>query len=114
MPPNSPPTDTQLRRKLHPEWYRKLKTEANAIRRTGRWKKVSRMFRKSYPVCCNPLDLHPRQVRSTAHAHHIIPIEEAPELAFDWSNLAPLYAECYGAVEAIGPKGRVYCGRAVS
>ena len=103
--PNAPPTDGQLRRKRRPELYRKPKTNANEIRKTSRWTKLSKMYRAAHPVCCDPLGLHKGRVEPTRHTHHIAPVDEAPELAYEWSNLAPLCHECHGAVEAMGRRG---------
>ena len=63
------------------------------------------MFRKANPLCCNPLHLHDGQIRPAQQVHHIVPLERAPERAFDWGNLAPLCTECHGAVEVMERHG---------
>jgi 5-methylcytosine-specific restriction endonuclease McrA len=73
--------------------------EASRIRSGVAWQKLRDALRHQRPLCalCN---------RWTEHIHHIVPLVEAPELAYTPSNLAPLCRLCHGRVEAMTTAGR--------
>lgn len=71
---NSAPTE---HRKAHP-----------AFANRTRWKKLSQRLRRAQPWC----DLCGREDRLTLD--HIIPIREAPQLAYDVANLRVLCIHC--------------------
>lgn len=64
-------------------------TTSEEIYATERWKRLSMVLRARHPVCqqCG-LDL-------TTEVHHVTPIEQAPHLAFEPSNLLCLCRQCH-------------------
>ena len=61
------------------------------VYKTERWKQLSMHMRRLHPVCqrCNE-DL-------ADHVHHIVPLSQAPALAFELSNLEALCRRCHRA-----------------
>lgn len=80
---------------------------ATRIRNSSRWARVREAFRRDNPVCRDPLGLHPEGPEPTQDVHHIVPLIERPDLAFDPSNLAPLCTRCHQAIEQKERKGEV-------
>lgn len=80
---------------------------ATRIRNGSRWRKVREAFRSDHPVCCDPLGLHPEGPEPTADVHHIVPLIENPDLAYHYSNLAPLCTRCHQAIEQRERKGEL-------
>lgn len=81
--------------------YNRRRSESDRMYSTQRWKKLSIVFRKRNPLCCecerNGL------VRTADLVDHIKPAKENPELFFEWSNLRSL---CQGCHNDIGKKVR--------
>ena len=63
--------------------------KACEIRSSDRWKKLSKMIKSHYPVCswC--------QKKLTFEVHHIKPVSDFPDLAFNVDNLLPLCTKCH-------------------
>lgn len=66
---------------------------------TLRWKRKSLKMRKKYPVC------QKCKVQFTQVVHHIKPVKQYPELAFEDSNLLCLCHTCHNRIE-----GRIRAG----
>jgi 5-methylcytosine-specific restriction enzyme A len=66
-------------------------TTAELVYNTPRWKRLSQIMRSRHPVCqaCER-DL-------SAEVHHITPVERAPLLAYEPSNLRCLCRRCHKA-----------------
>ena len=66
-------------------------TTAELVYNSRRWKRLSQVMRSRYPVCqrCER-DL-------TAEVHHVVPIDRAPLLAYEPSNLRCLCERCHHA-----------------
>ncbi len=67
---------------------------------TRQWRKVRKMKLNEYPLCANC-----EVVGLTVTAdmvHHIKPVSEHPELAFDIDNLMSLCNQCHNSIEARG------------
>lgn len=77
------------------------KTTARAIRSTSRWTKVSKRKRARDPFCEDPYKYHYDDgiARIADGVHHILPVEEAPHLAFDETNLMSLCSVCHAKME---------------
>ena len=62
------------------------------VYKTERWKQLSQHLRRLHPVCqrCSN-DL-------ADHVHHIVPINVAPALAFELSNLQTICRRCHQAI----------------
>jgi 5-methylcytosine-specific restriction protein A len=75
------------------------------VRSSGQWQCVRELHRALHPLCCDPFGQHPWPVPNEA-SHHIIPIHEAPQLAFDLANLAPLCTACHNRIERMERSGR--------
>ena len=88
--PNMPNTHRPNRGTYKPVGNRAI---ARKLRNTRRWQKLSRMFRSEYPLCwgCGA---------AGEQVHHIIGIAEAPDLAYDWDNLATVCTGCHSKLEA--------------
>jgi 5-methylcytosine-specific restriction endonuclease McrA len=73
--------------------------QAKHIRSGRQWATLSANMRAQNPLCalCGGL---------TDHIHHIVPLVEAPELAYAASNLAPLCRNCHARVEVMTTAGR--------
>jgi len=86
--------DADVSRMARPET-----AQAARIRSSGQWKQVSATLRAQNPLCavCGGL---------AEHMHHIVPLIEAPELAYAPANLAPLCRGCHARVEAMTTAGR--------
>jgi len=80
-------------------------SKAKEIRNSARWQKYRKYFKRKNPICCDPLNLHPNEVRMTQQVHHIIGIEKRPDLAFKYENLASLCTACHSKIEAKERKG---------
>lgn len=57
------------------------------------WQKVSKIMRRSQPLCIDCLKAG--RVTPAAGVHHKQKLRDAPELAFDEENLEPLCAGCH-------------------
>lgn len=79
---------------------------AKKIRSTARWTRFSKLFKQNHPICCDPFKVHGEWPPLTAHAHHVTPLIEAPDRAFDESNLASLCTTCHRRVETMVNAGQ--------
>jgi len=58
-----------------------------AMRNTGRWQKVRKIQLERSPLCsCGA---------PAAHAHHVKPLSDHPELCYSMANLQSLCAACH-------------------
>lgn len=83
-------------------------TLANAarIRSSATWQRVRRQILAAHPFCADPFGRH-RALRGFARdVHHIKPLAERPDLAFEPTNLAPLCTACHRRIEAMERAGR--------
>lgn len=88
------------------ESRRKLHTEQDALRNTNAWKKKSRHIRErdNYmcQACLNGIGfLEGRRITmNNLQVHHIIPLKEDRNRAFDSDNLITLCEQCHKLAEA--------------
>lgn len=70
---------------------------AKAIRSSKAWQNCVVMYLARNPECKDPYDHHKElhEDAAAAQVHHIEPLEEAPELAFRWSNLMGVCTKCH-------------------
>lgn len=73
---------------------------AAKIRNSHRWQCTRAAFRASNPICCDPFKDHLHGPEPTTEVHHVEPLIERPDLAFEWANLRPLCYPCHRKVEA--------------
>jgi 5-methylcytosine-specific restriction protein A len=64
-------------------------TTSDTVYRTWRWIQLSRSYRRLHPVCqrCSE-DL-------ATEVHHVVPIEAAPQRAYDLTNLISVCRSCH-------------------
>lgn len=85
---------------------RKLHTEQDALRNTNAWKKKSRHIRERdncmCQACLNGIGfLDGRRITmNNLQVHHIIPLKEDRNKAFDSDNLITLCEQCHKLAEA--------------
>ena len=77
----------------------KRQTIAVKIRNSGRWRRFRSWYRTKHPVCVDPIDIHPGEVRPVAQVHHVKAIIEHPELAFCEDNCLSVCTQCHAAIE---------------
>ena len=72
------------------------KPKREQVYNTSRWRKLSAAIRRARPVCevCTN-DL-------TTEVHHKVPIDRAPALAFEHSNLVAVCSACHQAEHGRG------------
>lgn len=63
------------------------------------------MHRDQAPLCCDPFRAHPDDPQPNQNSHHIEPLTERPDLAFDFANLAPLCTACHARIERMERAG---------
>lgn len=82
-------------------------TEARRLRQTQRWRKLSESLRREQSFCVDPLGIHEmrKSPKPSTCVHHIIGIEEQPELAFSRANLAALCQSCHNELERLERAG---------
>ena len=76
--------------------------KARKIRSSARWQRLRAWMLRRNPLCQDPYQIH-KKLGETMHAeevHHIVPIAERLELAFEETNLLCLCVKCHAAVEA--------------
>lgn len=71
------------------------------FRGSQRWKKFRDWFKKRYPICCDPFDLHPGRPIPTQQVHHIVGLTERLDLGLVESNCAPTCNPCHGKLEGM-------------
>lgn len=78
---------------------------AQKIRNSGRWKRVRAAYRLEHPMC--ELCRKAGRLEPARQVDHIVPLEIAPELAFEWTNLQALCTPCHAlkSQEERKPKG---------
>jgi 5-methylcytosine-specific restriction endonuclease McrA len=86
---------------------KQLRTQAQRIRSTARWQRITDRFKREHPLCCDPFDTHSKEqrVEEVSQTHHILSVDQRPDLAYDWENLAPVCTECHGRLNSMEGKG---------
>jgi hypothetical protein len=79
--------------------------EAARLRKSPKWQRLTKWFKRKYPLCCDPLGIHGGRPEPTADTHHIKGVAARPELTFLTSNLAPLCSGCHSKIEAREKRG---------
>lgn len=79
---------------------------ARKIRDSARWQRVRDDLRIRWPLCADPFKAHAIDPQATTSIHHIEPLEQHPELAFDPNNLAPACGACHARLNAMERKGQ--------
>jgi 5-methylcytosine-specific restriction protein A len=71
---------------------------ANKLRSSARWKKVRALHLAREPLCQDCAEHGVAE--PAAQVHHMIPVAERPDLAFDRENLRSLCTTCHARREA--------------
>lgn len=79
--------------------------EAARIRSSAKWQRLRRYLKAKHPICCDPLARHPFTTEPTVDIHHIQGLADAPSLAFEAANLAPVCRPCHNMIEALSARG---------
>ena len=79
-------------------------TQAKQLRDSHAWERMSKQYRKRFPLCLDPYGHHERDgvIVAAVEVHHIVPVTEAPERGLDESNLAQLCRDCHERAERGG------------
>jgi 5-methylcytosine-specific restriction protein A len=83
---------------------------AKTTRSSARWTRTSRLFKSTYPLCCDPFKEHGEYPPLTDHVHHVVSLRQCHrtnqhDLAFDWANLRPLCTGCHRRIEGMENRG---------
>jgi len=72
--------------------------KASAMRSSARWRRVRALVGK---LCADPLERTSARAGSSVaeDVHHIVPIAERPDLAYERSNLMPVCRSCHKLME---------------
>ncbi len=84
-------------------------SKAATFRSSTRWKKFRAWHKRTHPLCCDPFGDHKRLGEMPVVAgdlHHILPLNDRPDLALDESNCAQLCRSCHGRIEGMERSGR--------
>lgn len=78
-------------------------TRADELRRSDVWAQLSRRFLARNPLCylCEQVG----QTTIATQVHHIQPAQRVPELAYEWSNLAPICNSCHATINSLERDG---------
>lgn len=97
--PTKPPFAQQNRKprvQVHREYADRLPDSpslqaAAKIRSSPAWQRLRAHFLAVHPICgiCG--------AALAQQAHHLAPVERRPDLALDWTNLAPVCPRCHAA-----------------
>jgi 5-methylcytosine-specific restriction endonuclease McrA len=87
---------------------RERATVARNIRSGKWWQQCRQAQLLEHPFCADPFGWHRDQnrIELAKHVHHVIPLEERPDLALDQDNLRSLCVRCHGAIEGRERTGR--------
>lgn len=79
----------------------RFKSNIRKIRSSARWQKVSAKAKALFPICLDPYNHHSEdgRIAKSEETHHIVPLAQAPEKAFDMDNLACLCITCHKRIE---------------
>jgi len=82
--------------------------EADKVRSTYRWRKLSSLIRQQFPLCMAPFCRQKKKGNwpASKSVHHILPLHSHKHLAFDRDNLCPVCDTCHAYVEHIERRGR--------
>lgn len=75
-------------------------------RSSARWTKLSRLFRSSFPTCCNPFKTHGEYPPVSHHVHHVVSMRQCyrsgdHEKVFEWDNLRSICTDCHNRIEGM-------------
>jgi len=72
--------------------------QAKQVRSSARWRRVRALVLSAAPLCADVYGVHAAAGRIVVatQVDHIVPLIEAPTLAYDASNLQPLCDHCHG------------------
>lgn len=87
--------------------------ESQAIRNTTRWQRVRDRMLCINPTCPDPFDAHQGRLECSVEVHHVIPLNEAPHLAFVEANLVALCKSCHRTADNMEPIKQRYIMREV-
>jgi 5-methylcytosine-specific restriction endonuclease McrA len=103
MPYSQPKHDGQPHTRTRGPTVSKDEAEAMArtIRSGRRWRELRAAFIARNPLCADPLSWHAMlgQRVPAEDVHHVVPLREAPHMAYCWSNLLSLCRVCHEAVD---------------
>lgn len=89
--------------KVHsPRLRNKMVGRASTVRSTNKWKRFSKDLRTRFPFC-----QYPGCMELTDSVHHIHPLEQRPDLAFEPSNTIPLCNDHHEDVERLTNWGTI-------
>ena len=81
--------------------------EAARIRSGAHWRHTFQpWFKARHPLCCDPFDDHRGRAEPTAQVHHVLPLVDRPDLAYDEANCRPLCTGCHAKVERMERAGQ--------
>jgi 5-methylcytosine-specific restriction endonuclease McrA len=70
---------------------------------TARWKRLRAQYLARHPLCVDCQ--RAGRVTPASHVDHIETVEQKPELAWSWSNLAGLCASCHAFKTSTSDRG---------
>jgi 5-methylcytosine-specific restriction endonuclease McrA len=82
-----------------------VQREASRLRNSAAWQRTRELLKAEKPFCCDPLKVHGSVPAWTEEVHHIIPLAERPDLAFEAANLACVCRACHARVDAMERRG---------
>ena len=102
MSPHRPPTD-----RANAPRPRDDRDRTGDARMTRRWGRVRARVLSARPLCCDPFGHHAADgvVVPAAQVHHIVALKDAPGLAYDATNLAPVCTACHARISAMERAG---------
>src|SRR5262245_9449514 len=71
--------------------------QAKHLRSTARWQRVRLVQLREHPLCNDPYGLHTKggRIEPATEVDHVIPLREAPTLAYEPSNLQSMCHDCH-------------------
>lgn len=98
---HKPKATRSVRQQTDPRYALAIK-----IRASAQWQKARAWILAQGPLCSDPFDYHAATGPELAtQVHHVLPLIERPDLAFDPTNLAPICSGCHARIEASERKG---------
>lgn len=86
--------------------------EAARLRGSDRWQAYRAWFKRAHPMCCNPFGM-PHHIDGTQDVHHIVPVQDDPDLLCVEANTVPLCRACHAKVSAMERSGQEAQARAL-
>lgn len=92
-----------MKLKIHrPRLKNRMLAKSSKIRSTNKWKRFSKDLRTRFPFC-----QYPGCDKFTESVHHIHPLEQREDLAFEPSNTIPLCNAHHEEVEHLTNRGTI-------